>query len=106
MDDFDALKAAAKSGRAVVCVFAVNGPDGIDTMTTGAIITGRATAKDLAAMMAGMLVKATEAPKLLADLMGGEQGEGLLERVSRYIESPTLEGGQTSGMVSRRDVTK
>jgi hypothetical protein len=103
MNDFDALKATMEEGRAVVCVFAVNGRDGSDNMTSGAIISGRATRKDLAAMMAAMIVKATEAPRALADMMGGERGGRWLELVTDLIESPDLKSGQVNGRVIRRE---
>jgi hypothetical protein len=103
MNVFDALKAAVAEGRAVVCVFAVNGRNGSDDMDSGAIVIGRATREDLAALMAGMVVKATEAPKMLADMMGGDEGERLLKQVCKMIGSPDLWGGQFSGRVTRRE---
>jgi hypothetical protein len=97
------LKAAVAEGRAVVCIFAINGRDGPDTMVSGAILNGRASAADLAQLLAATIVKATETPELLAHMIGGEKGGLLLDDVCRLIDSPTLAGGRASGAVTRRE---
>jgi hypothetical protein len=103
MEAFETMMAAVVEGRTCVCVFAVAGATcKPGDVLSGAIILGLATAGDFAVLMAAMIDRATDAPRALADAIGGVPGERLLGHVCELIESSAPARGRITGSVIRQ----